>query len=96
MKQITGTPPSQALFNGLDRLYTDIAVYTGLDVRNIIGDTTPTKFQAELQRESSMKRVKVWLKNRDMSAERKSNIMTDLIQRYYWMDKPRRLVDTME
>ena len=36
MKQITGTPPSQALFNGLDRLYTDIAVYTGLDVRNII------------------------------------------------------------
>lgn len=96
LKQLTGTPPSQALFNGLDRLYTDIAVYTGLDVRNIIGDTTPTKFQAELQRESSLKRVRTWMKNRDMSAERKSDILQDLIQRYYWVDKSRRLVDSLE
>lgn len=43
-----------------------------------------------------MKRVRTWLKNRDMAAERKSNIMTDLIQRYYWIDRPRRLVDDID
>lgn len=96
LKQLTGTPPPQSLFNGLDRIYTDVAVYTGLDVRNIIGDNTPTKFQAELQRESSLKRCKVWLKNRDMAYERKSDILADLIQRYFWVDKQRRLVPTLK
>jgi hypothetical protein len=84
------------MFAMLDRMYTDIAVYTGIDVRNIIGDTTPTAFQADLQKESSMKRIRTWLQNRNFAFERLADLMQDTIQTYFPLDAPRRIVDTLE
>ena len=95
-KQITGTPPNQAMFNMLDRMYTDIAIYTGIDVRNIIGDAAPTAFQADLQRESSMKRMRTWMQNRNFAFERLADLMHDCQQTFFPIDAPRQIVSSLD
>lgn len=82
-QQISGTPPNQAIFSYLDRLYKDIAIYVGIDIQNIVGQPQQTAFQTEVQREASQKRVNVWLRNRDMAFERLANLHAENIQRYY-------------
>jgi len=84
------------MFSMLDKMYTDIAVYTGIDVRNIIGDTTPTAFQADLQKESSMKRIRTWLQNRNFAFERLADLLHDTLQTYFPLDVPRQLVDSLD
>lgn len=82
-QQISGNPPNQAIFNYLDRLYKDIAIYVGIDIQNILGEPSQTAFQTEVQREASQKRVNVWLMNRDLAFERFANLHKDNIQKYF-------------
>jgi len=82
-QQISGNPPNQAIFNYLERLYKDIAIYIGIDIQNILGDPQQTAFQTEVQREASQKRVNVWLMNRDLAFERFANLYKDLLQRFF-------------
>lgn len=82
-QQISGNPPNQAIFDYLDRLYKDIAIYVGIDIQNILGEASQTAFQTEVQREASQKRINVWLMNRDLAFERLANLHKDNLQRFF-------------
>ena len=82
-QQITGTPPNQAIFNYMEQLYRDIAIYVWIDVQNILGGTGQTAFQTEVQREASQKRVNVWLENRDLAYERFADLYKDALQIFF-------------
>ena len=82
-QQISWNPPNAAIFNYLDRLYKDIAVFVGIDIQNIVWQPQQTAFQTEVQREASQKRVNVWLTNRDLAYERFANLYKDLLQKYF-------------
>jgi len=82
-QQLSGNPPNQAIFNYLDRLYKDIAVYVGIDINNIVGSPNKTAFEVEVQVEASQKRVNLWLTNRDLALERFANLYKDLLQTYF-------------
>ena len=82
-QQINGTPPNQAIFNYMEQLYRDIAVYVWIDVQNIMWGNNQTAFQTEVQREASQKRVNVWLENRDLAYERFADLYKDALQTYF-------------
>lgn len=82
-QQLSWNPPNQAIFSYLIQLYKDIAIYTGIDIQNIIGQPQQTAFQTEVQREASQKRVNVWLTNRDLANERFADLYKDLLQMYF-------------
>ena len=82
-QQITGTPPNQAIFNYMEQLYRDIAIYVWIDVQNILWGTGQTAFQTEVQREASQKRVNVWLENRDLAYERFADLYKDALQIFF-------------
>lgn len=88
-QQISGNPPNQAIFNYMNQLYKDIAIYIGIDIQNIIGTPQQTAFQTEVQREASQKRINVWLQNRDLAYERFADLYKDLLQIYF----PRKTAD---
>lgn len=82
-QQITGNPPNQAIFQYMEQLYRDIAIYVWIDVQNILGGTGQTAFQTEVQREASQKRVNVWLENRDLAYERFADLYKDALQTFF-------------
>lgn len=82
-QQINWTPPNQAIFSYVEQLYRDISIYIGIDIQNVMGEPDLTAYQTEVKRESSQKRMNVWLQNRDFAYERLANLMKDLIQTYF-------------
>jgi len=82
-QQITGNPPNQAIFQYMEQLYRDIAIYVWIDVQNILGGTGQTAFQTEVQREASQKRVNVRLENRDLAYERFADLYKDALQTFF-------------
>lgn len=82
-RQIAWLPPNQAAFAYIDRLFKDIALFIGIDIQNLIGEPQQTAFQTEVQRESSQKRMSVWLRNRDYARERLANLHKDNLQRFF-------------
>lgn len=70
----------------------DINRFIGLDLENLVADAS-TAFQANLIAESQQKQVNVWLKNRDMAMEDVEDKLKDLIQNYFPLDVPYRIVD---
>lgn len=82
-QQISWNPPNQAIFQYLQQLYKDIAVFVWIDIQNIIWEPQQTAFQTEVQREASQKRINVWLTNRDIAFERFANLYKDLLQKYF-------------
>lgn len=82
-QQISWNPPNQAIFNYLDRLYKDIAVYVWIDIQNIMWTPSQTAFQTEVQREASQKRINIWLENRDLAYERFADLYKDALQTYF-------------
>lgn len=88
-EQISGNWPNQAIFNFMDRLYKDIAIYVGIDIQNILWEPQQTAFQTEVQREASQKRVNTWITNRDLAYERFADLYKDLLQRFF----PRKIAD---
>jgi len=82
-EQISGNWPNAAIFNFMDRLYKDIAVYVWIDIQNIVWEPQQTAFQTEVQREASQKRVNTWLTNRDLAYERFADLFKDILQKYF-------------
>lgn len=91
-QQITGTPPNQAIFGYMDRLFKDVAMFSGIDVQNIIGLEAQTAFQTAVQRESSLQRMNTVIANRDESYQRMANLHLDNIRTFY----PRNLVNKLK
>jgi hypothetical protein len=82
-QQISWTPPNQAIFNYMEQLYKDISIYIGIDIQNIMGEPDLTAYQTEVKRESSQKRMNVWLYNRDMAYVRLAWLLKDQIQTWF-------------
>lgn len=82
-QQISGTPPNQAIFEQMDRIYKDIAIFCGIDIQNIVGEPQQTAFQTDVQREASQSRINVWLRNRDLAMERFACLHKDNLQIYF-------------
>lgn len=82
-QQLSGNPPNQAIFNYLQQIYKDIAIFIGIDIQNILWQPQQTAYQTEVQREAAQKRINVWLTNRDLAMERFANLYKDLLQTEY-------------
>ncbi len=81
--QLAGDPPNQAIFSYLERIYKDIAMFTGIDIQSILGVAQQTAYQTNVQVEASQKRVNVWLMNRDLAFERFANLHKDNLQNWF-------------
>jgi len=55
--QVTGTPPNNALILILQELYKEIAMYVGIDIRNVLGDPQQTAYQTAVQEQTKNGRV---------------------------------------
>lgn len=82
-EQLSWNPPNQAIFSYIDRIYKDLAVFTGIDLQNLIGQPQQTAFQTEVQREASQKRINLWLTNRDLAYERIADLHKDNLKRFF-------------
>ncbi len=91
-QQINGTPPNQAIFSQVDRVFKDIAIFCGIDIQNILGDPQQTAYQTAVQKESSLQRINVVFANRDNAFERLANLHKDNIQMFYPIKLVRELV----
>lgn len=91
--QLTWTPPNQALFNRLQDLFKEVAIFVWLDIMNILWEAQQTAYQTAVQKESSLQRVNVVLKNRDTAFERLANQMRDNYQMFYPLKLVREMVE---
>lgn len=82
-KELTGTPPNQAIFNQVNNLFEQIAVFVGIDIKNILWVPQQTAYQTNVQVESSRERVNVWLTNRDLALERMANQHMENLVRFF-------------
>ncbi len=94
--QLTWTPPNQSIFTYLQQLYKDVAIYGWLDIQNILWDPQQTAYQTAVQKESSLQRINVVLKNRDSAFERLANLHKDNLQMFYPLKLVRKLVEVDE
>lgn len=91
-QQLSGTPPNQAIFNYLQQLYKDIAIFVGIDIQNILGEPQQTAYQTAVQKESSLQRLNVVFRNRDSAFERLANLHKDNLQLFYPLKLVRKMV----
>lgn len=82
-QQISGNPPNAAIFDYMDRIYKDIAIFVGIDIQNLLWEPQQTAFQTEVQREASQKRINVWLTNRDLAFERLADLHWENLWRFF-------------
>ena len=92
-QQLSWTPPNQAIFSRLQDLFKEIAIFTGIDIMNIIWEPQQTAYQTAVQKESSLQRVNVVLKNRDAAFEWLADKLKDDIQMFYPIKLVRKLVN---
>jgi len=90
--QLSWTPPNQSIFTYLQELFKQIAIFTGIDIMNILWEPQQTAYQTAVQKESSLQRVNVVLKNRDAAFERIANQHKDNLQMFYPLKLVRELV----
>ena len=69
-----------------------MAVFCGIDIQNILGDPQQTAYQTAVQKESSLQRVNVVLRNRDAAFERLGDLHKDNLQMFYPLKLVRELV----
>lgn len=82
-QQLQGVPPNQAIFEYMNNLFEQIAVFVGIDIKNILWVPQQTAYQTNVQVESSQERVNVWLTNRDLSFERMANQHMENLVRFF-------------
>ena len=95
-EQISWNPPNQAIFNYIQQLYKDIAVYIGIDIQNIVWTPNRTAFEVEVQREASQERLNVYFRNRDLAFERLANLHMDNLQKFFPRKNADWLLPTVE
>ncbi len=66
-RELSGKEPNAAVFNYLQELLKEIAIFVGIDPMAITWQGSDTAFQTAVQQESSLKRINVVLGNRDMA-----------------------------
>ena len=66
-RELRGTPPNPAIFEYLQELLKEIAMFVGIDPAGIIWTASSTAFETAVKTESALKRVNVALQNRDMA-----------------------------
>jgi len=91
--QLNWTPPNQAIFTYLQELFKQIAIFVWIDIMNILWEPQQTAYQTAVQKESSLARVNVVLKNRDAAFERVANLHKDNLQMFYPLKMVRELVN---
>ena len=58
-------------------------MFVGIDIQNVMGEPDLTAYQTEVKRESSMKRMNVWLSNRDQAYHRLALLLKDQILTWF-------------
>ena len=91
-QQLSWTPPNQSIFTYLQELFKQIAIFCGIDIMNILWEPQQTAYQTAVQKESSLSRVNVVLKNRDVAFERLANLHKNNLQMFYPLKIVRQLV----
>ena len=86
-QQISGQAPNSAIFQHLEQLYTEIATFTGIDLRNIMGQSQQTAYQTAVQKEAQLQRMNNVIFNRDEAYTRADRLDLQNIMLYY----PRKL-----
>jgi len=94
--QLQWTPPNQAIFTYLQELFRQLAIFVWIDIMNILWEAQQTAYQTAVQKESSLQRVNVVLKNRDAAFERLANLHKDNLQMFYPLKMVRELVNIDE
>ena len=77
----------------MDSVYRDVATYSGIDPRSIIGQPNKTAFEVAVQQESSLKRVNVVLRNRDMAFQRLAKLHASNLMQFFPLKMVRELVE---
>lgn len=95
-QHLSGNPPNQAIFSRLQDLFREVAIFVWIDIMNILWEPQQTAYQTAVQKESSLQRVNVVLKNRDMALERFANLHKDNLQMFFPLKLVRELVKINE
>jgi len=66
-RELRWTPPNTAIFDYLQELLREIAMFVWIDPAGIIWTASSTAFETAVKTESALKRVNVVLQNRDMA-----------------------------
>lgn len=82
-QQLSGTPPNQSLVLILQEMYKEIAMYCGIDIRNVLGDPAQTAYQTAVQEQTKNGRVTNWIANAEEMFERGFKFYRDDLQMYY-------------
>ena len=81
--QVTGTPPNNALILILQEMYKEIAMYTGIDIRNVLGDPQQTAYQTAVQEQTKNGRIANWIVNAEEMFERSFSFYKCDLQMYF-------------
>lgn len=81
--QVQGTPPNQSLILILQEMYKEIAMFCGIDIRNVLGDPAQTAYQTAVQEQTKNSRVTNWITNAEEMFERGFKLYGDDLQMYY-------------
>lgn len=82
-QQLTGVPPNQAIFEYMNRLFEQMAIFVWIDIKNILGNPQQTAYQTNVQVEASQKRINVRLTNRDLAFERMANLHMENLVKFF-------------
>lgn len=82
-QQLTGVPPNQAIFEYMNKLFEQMAIFVGIDIKNILWNPQQTAYQTNVQVEASQKRINVRLTNRDLAFERMANLHMENLVKFF-------------
>lgn len=82
-QQLTGVPPNNAIFEYMNKLFEQMAIFVGIDIKNILGNPQQTAYQTNVQVEASQKRINVRLTNRDLAFERMANLHMENLVKFF-------------
>jgi hypothetical protein len=82
-QQLTGVPPNQSIFDYMNKLFEQMAIFVGIDIKNILWNPQQTAYQTNVQVEASQKRINVWLTNRDLAFERMANLHMENLVKFF-------------
>ena len=91
-QELRGQAPNSAAFAYLDQLYKDVAMFLGMDPQSLLSSSSSTATESAIKHESSLKRVNVVLRNRDVAFGRAYKLYLSNIQQFYPLKLAKRIV----
>ena len=67
----------------MNKLFEQMAIFVGIDIKNILGNPQQTAYQTNVQVEASQKRINVRLTNRDLAFERMANLHMENLVKFF-------------